>query len=274
MTAMQTQGLVVLSHPPEWHARREGKFTGSPASPLMRGELTEVYDGMTGGGKDLSGVILPTMGTTLQPLIAHHYELQTGTPITEYEAWKVHPEIEWMACNQDGRAGDRMAEIKFTTGRKSLPELVESYMGQLVHNTIIAQATDPAITGWVLIVLTGWGALQIQEGAVDPFYADILMEREEAMMECIKAGARPGDGIVVAAPVPQSEWRTVDMTGSNEWASLATDWLGNKSAAAKFDKAGKGIKELIEPDVGEAGGYGLKVKRAKNNSLRISEVKS
>jgi len=52
------------------------------------------------------------------------------------------------------------------------------------------------------------------------------------------------------------------MEGNNAWSAHAADWLANQAAAKKFDAAAKGIKELIEPDVGFAYGHGIEVKRS------------
>ena len=64
------------------------------------------------------------------------------------------------------------------------------------------------------------------------------------------------------------------MTGQNQWASCADDWLSNKVAAKKFETATKGLKALVEADVKLAFGHGVKITRASNAVLTIKEMKN
>lgn len=65
--------------------------------------------------------------------------------------------------------------------------------------------------------------------------------------------------------------RTVEMTGNNEWANHAADYLLFEESAARFAEAKDGLKKLVEADVREAFGHGIRIKRNKVGSLLFSK---
>jgi len=71
---------------------------------------------------------------------------------------------------------------------------------------------------------------------------------------------------------PPAATREVDMTGNNEWADVAAEWLATKDPAKRFDAAASKIKELVAADVRLATGHGIKVARDKRRYLKISEA--
>ena len=61
------------------------------------------------------------------------------------------------------------------------------------------------------------------------------------------------------------------MTGSNAWANYAVQLQSNSTAKKLYDDAVANLKKLVEDDVAEAFGHGIKIKRDKRGALRISE---
>jgi hypothetical protein len=96
-----------------------------------------------------------------------------------------------------------------------------------------------------------------------------LLDVEKRFWDCVQSKTPPAGFAPQAAPVPRGQLRTVDMTGNNQWASAAVDWLNNQAASKTFDKAQKELKSLVTADVGTASGHGITVKRNKAGSLTI-----
>lgn len=63
------------------------------------------------------------------------------------------------------------------------------------------------------------------------------------------------------------------MNGNNQWANEAIIWSMTKQSAKDFEGASKALKSMVEPDVAEAHGHGIRITRAKNGNLTIREVK-
>ena len=72
-------------------------------------------------------------------------------------------------------------------------------------------------------------------------------------------------------PARPEDFRTVDMTGSNEWGALAHDWACSKDDHSLHEQTKKELKALVEADVGLIYGHGVQIKRSKNGALRFSE---
>jgi hypothetical protein len=178
-----------------------------------------------------------------------------------------------MRCEIDGftRTGaGEMAifEAKHVNAFSKPDEIVQKYMPQLHHNAACA-----GVEWAILSVFIGTMKYEHYEVQIDPFYLEALIERERAFWDAVQSDFPPKKMPAVEPPVPQSEWRSVDMTGNNEWAANASDWLDNKAAADTFNKSAKALKALMEDDVGKATGHGIQISRAKNGSLRIGKEK-
>jgi hypothetical protein len=107
----------------------------------------------------------------------------------------------------------------------------------------------------------------------DPFAADELIAKAQWFWEHVEKDIPIEGAQAVETPAPKVKpERVVDFTGNNLWASFATDWLANRNASKTFDKAAKGLKELVEADVARASGHGVKIERSKAGSLLIKEV--
>jgi hypothetical protein len=100
-----------------------------------------------------------------------------------------------------------------------------------------------------------------------------LLDLERAFWSFVEADHPPPDQQPLPAPVKPEEWRTVDFSGSNSWTVAASDWLAYRDVAKTFERAEKGLKSLIELDVGKAFGAGIVATRNKAGAISIRVAK-
>ena len=98
-------------------------------------------------------------------------------------------------------------------------------------------------------------------------HADEYLLRAKAFWWHIENKDRPGDTTQEDISVEEMTMREVDMTGNNRWANYSNDYNQYASSARLFEHAKKGLKDLVEKDVGKASGYGIEIKRSKSGSL-------
>lgn len=268
----------LLAKDESWLLARRGSLGGSDANILMNGDpaaILHLWQEKRGEAEpeDLSRVLPVQMGVWTEPLNVHWFELMTGRLVCNKGDVRTHPAYPFMACTLDGVTATAnnepgVFEAKHVNQFSKIDEIVQKYMPQLHHNMAVT-----GLSHAILSVFVGTFTHEIVEVACDDWYLAQLIDREKAFWACVQSGEPPVQMEPVAAPVPPEKMRTVEMEGSNEWASYAADWLGSRDATKKFAASEKGIKGLMEADVGHAFGHGLECKRAKNGSLRISEVK-
>lgn len=270
--------LALLQHAPEWHAGRRKGMGGSDANVLMAGDPDAILDlwRVKRGEKepeDLSGILPVIFGTVTEPLNRYWYTRQTGRAVANAGETRNHPDYSFMACTLDGTtltaaAHPAIFEAKTVNAWSNIEEVEQRYWPQLYHNAAVC-----GLKHAVLSVFIGTLKWELVEVGIDDWYLAELIDRERAFWNTVETGQAPPGMEPVAAPVKVETFRTVDLTGSNEWASAAGDWLENQGSARVFASAEKSIKALVDADVGVAHGYGIQVKRSRNGALRISKEK-
>lgn len=156
-------------------------------------------------------------------------------------------------------------EAKHVSAFANEDEILTRYMPQLQHCM--------CVTGYkkaYLSVFFGTLKWKYYEIDADPIYQLQLVEAERKFWECVQTGEPP---VAVHIPAPVEAVRKVDMSQSNSWATNADIWLKNRDYAKDFDKAAKELKALVEADVVEAYGAGIRAKRNKAGSVSITEDK-
>lgn len=257
----------------EQRAERIGKLTASSVGTLMRGdeqELLNLWRMISGDPNyvepDFSDNWPAQLGSVTEELNLDWFAKKHGSVSRRGEV--VTHENKWAACTLDGWSGQYNAPIqcKHVIQYKKLPDVLDWYAPQL-HWEMYVTGRKKACTSIII------GSLEPQVDIIDydEAYGAALLKRAEDFMQCVWNLKPPVKIPEIAAPVRREEWRTVDMSGSNEWGSAAADWLGNKDGAEIFENSKTAIKALIEPDVGIAYGYGIMAKRAKNSSITIRE---
>lgn len=256
-------------------ARRKESIGASDANVIMGGDdqrLMQLWLEKTGQAEpeDLSRSLPVQMGVWTEPLNRRWYTLTTGEEIERAGESVKHAAQTFMTCTLDGFIVSRPAvfEAKHVNPFSEIDGVVQRYMPQLHHQMHVCGVSEAILSAFV-----GTQRHEVYSVALDEFYLAALIEREEAFWQAVQTKTPPVALPVIAPPVPPEAMRSVDMTGSNEWASLAADWLENKKAAATFEKAAKGVKALMQPDMGEAYGHGLRCVRAKNGNLSVKEAK-
>ena len=120
----------------------------------------------------------------------------------------------------------------------------------------------------VLSVFFGNHKWEMFEVNLDDLYSDILIGAEENFWKCVREKTPP---FATKVSSPIDAVRRVDMTGSNAWANYAVQLQSNSTAKKLYDDAVANLKKLVEDDVAEAYGHGIRIKRDKRGALRISE---
>lgn len=261
------------------HQKRERMkaIGGSDANIIMskdQARIRKLWEEKTGKAEpeDLTNVLPVMMGQFTEDFNAAWYTKQTGDRVTA-RGKTLGPNIKeldaapFLACNLDGkcREGDAIWEGKHTNAFTNMEDAIVKYVAQLHHNMLCAKRQLA-----VLSVFFGNLRWECQEIEMDPFYAEALLDAEERFWRAVKTDTPPYSESTKAEYNP-SKMRKVSMQGSNAWAALADDYLSTQEAAKKFTEAKSGLKELVEPDVKEATGHGICIKRSKNGALTVKE---
>lgn len=263
---------------PEWHyARRQG-IGGSDATVIMTGDqdrILNLYLEKIGEREpdDLSTSLPVQIGIATEGLHAAWLERESGFAVRDRNKSFTCADPDFMRCEIDGLTTlpcgqTAIVEFKHVNPFSEIDGVVQRYMPQLHHQMHVCGVSEA-----ILSVFVGTQRHEVYSVSLDEFYLAALIEREEAFWQAVQTKTPPVAMPVIAPPVPPEAMRTVDMQGNNEWASLAADWLENKKAASTFEKAAKGVKALMQPDMGEAYGHGLRCVRAKNGNLSVKEAK-
>lgn len=264
--------LKSLQKSPEWHAARRQGIGGSDANIILGGneeEILRLWREKRGEipHQDLSDDLAVMMGCYTEPFNIAWFTKRTGLEVGVPRRL-AHPEIPYMRANLDGwvHEEDVPIEAKHVGGFQKWSEVLAQYMPQLTHIMIVSQRDHIYLSA--LIGNSDWRCERI---AYDPFFGEALLEAEKNFWDCVQSGNAPC-AIRAEPPPPGEITREVDMTKdmrANEWAYYAVDWLNSKEAVAKFDKAARALKGMVDSDVKTAAGYGIVIERDRRGALRI-----
>lgn len=157
-------------------------------------------------------------------------------------------------------------EAKHVSAFQKEDEILQRYFPQLQHNMRVC-----GLSKAYLSVFFGTQKHTVFEVDADPIYQGQLIATERNFWECVQNGTPP---VAVKIDAPIEAVRRVDMTGNNEWANHAHVWISNQGYAKTFEASVKAIKELIELDVQEAFGHGIKASRSKSGAISIRKEKA
>lgn len=260
--------------PTELRERRQF-LGGSEVGMVMQGgEVAfELWKLKTGKAEepDFSRMLNVQIGRATEELNTAWFERETGFAVTKRQERVQHPIMPFVRCTLDGFIAERNAVFDCKhwgwEGSKLEAQVFAKYMPQLTCNARATCAERGFLS--VFFGLTRWDYGEVE---IDPFYAQELEDRCSEFWACVTEDREPADAPKIEAPVPKSEWRTVDMTGNNEFADNAYLWLRHKDGAKQFEEAAKRIKAQVEKDVGHASGHGIEVVRSLRG-LSIKELK-
>lgn len=253
---------------------REGKLTASQVSILMNGSpeaIVNLWRNLVGDpayvDTDLSGVWPVQLGNVTEQLQLDWYERKRHCKVTRRGEVVVMKGRDWAAATLDGWQSELgfPIECKHVNGRTPLAAVIERYLPQ-VHWQMLVCGTQTAD----MSIIEGAAEPVIETIQMDHEFAAALMKRAEAFMQSVKSLTPP-----IALPSvekPVLSVKTYDMTGKNEWASYAVQWLENKPAARLAMEADKSLKTLVPIDAKKAVGHGVEIARDRAGRLSLREA--
>jgi predicted phage-related endonuclease len=249
-------------------AERKGFINASEAPTICGGDAEKrhrLWMEKTGQvePEDLSDVLPVQMGSYTEPFNVAWFEKVTGMKVTGRQD-VLHN--DWLRATLDGRVeynGETaIFEAKHIGAFSKVDDAVQRYLPQ-VHVQMYLTGAGRAI----LSILHGtqnyeWVMVEWD----DAYWASVLKALED-FRDCVAFNVPPSDAPVIAAK--PTTFKVYDMTGQNEWASYAADWIASKAAADTFRAAEKNIKALVPEDASEVAGHNIIVKRSKAGALSI-----
>ena len=140
-------------------------------------------------------------------------------------------------------------------------------MAQLQHNMWVVAARSA-----VLSIITGGGKWVEIEVHADPLYQHLLLTAEKKFWRCVQTGESPAL-FGIEAPRPRLvSVKTVDMSPSNSWASLAATYVQTRSAHQTHEATKAELKKLVPEDAKEAIGHGIKARRSKSGAISFDLI--
>lgn len=258
---------------PEQVRKRRHSIGGSDMNIIMSGDaekISRLWKEKHGDveAQDLSDVLPVQMGSFTEPFNVYWFQKQTGRAVTHKGAELVHPTIPYLTCTLDGLTddGNTVFEAKHVSAFSKDEDIVARYMPQLHHNMAVC-----GVRNAVLSVFYGTLKWERYDVAYDTVYGAIVEDAAQRFWNSIQTNEAPE---IVSAKAPVDATRRVDMTGNNEWAYLAAEINQLAPYKRSYDQSVAGIKALVDPDVAEAFGHGIVMKRDKRGALRMKGEKN
>jgi hypothetical protein len=269
--------LSTLGLTPAQKAARRRYIGGSDANIIMSGDeekLLRLWRVKRGEdeSEDLSDVLQVQLGTWTEPFNRAWYERRFSCVLERAGVQLADLDHPYRAVTLDGlrrlpEGSWRVVEFKHVMQFWKRDDVLAKYMPQAHHSMLVAGCETCDLS-----VLFGNTSHEVFTIGFDADYGAALAEAEDLFWDCVQSG-RPPVAVQVDQPaIPVDQMRVVDMTGNNAWASWGAAWLANRKAAKEFETGAKMLKELVEADVREAYGYGVKATRAKNGAITIREI--
>jgi len=262
---------------------RKGFIGGSDAKRILDGDWLSLWQEKTGRKQPEN--------------LDHNFQVQLGVRtedfhlrwLTKYYGFNITPGVmptrkmeghPFIQANLDGwcRTHDTFVDAKHSNARADRESMIQWYQPQFAHYCNVVGKEY----GW-LSYIAGNASPDYFKMEPSKAYREALLELEIAFWWHVENDIAP-EGIPdlisptamttakdAADQVKIDDMRVVDMTGHNQWASMAADYQLHKDTAAVFEKAKAGLKKLVDKDVRLASGHGITIKRSKSNSLLFGE---
>jgi predicted phage-related endonuclease len=261
-----------MSLSPEALAERKLGIGGSDAAKICSGDWYNLWLDKTGRSEpeDLSANFAVQLGVVTEALNLDWYVLKGGTLAPRGGVY-IHPEHSFMRCTLDGwdPTIPAVIEAKHVNGFSKLPDVVERYTPQVMHQMIVTE-----IPNGFLSIIIGTNEPVVVPVEYDAWWAEEYIGRcREFWAYVVEDKEPPGAPSMEAPPPPIDKMRVVDMSTSNAWANHAANWLETYKSAAKCEAAKKELKALVEADVREAKGHGVIATRDKRG-ITIKECET
>lgn len=139
----------------------------------------------------------------------------------------------------------------------------EKYFPQMQHQMMVTKTRKSALS-----VIIGSAAPVTVFIELDDFWCEAYQKMCDTFWACVRTRTPTPDMPITIKTPPYHEMRSVEMN-TNSWASLAADWLADKDASKRFKVTEAALKELVDPDVREAKGSGIRITRSRGGALSI-----
>jgi len=268
---------------PKLSPEREGLITASAAPLIVHGSGAQRYaEWMVrthqAPPEDLSDVFPVHWGRHNEAFCLDWTARKTQHPITERGRFVRHPTLPFGATLDGYREhDDAVVECKVLSPF-SAAETVGGALGFREYyrpQAVLQMHCRPAARGW-LCVQQGNSAPQLFEVERDEVYEagvlDVLLQFHQYVVNRTPPAPAP------PAPVPADRWRQVDLSAAElpNWAypmaAHLEAWSATRSVAAEHEQTKKDVKLLLPDDVGLVVHGAIRVKRARNGAVTISET--
>jgi predicted phage-related endonuclease len=254
--------------------RRKG-LGASDATIILGGDaekITHLWRVKRGEAEpeNLDDVLAVQMGTWTEGLNIYWFERQTGLRATDRQAKFPHAKYPFITARLEGLVEeDGLLECKHVGPfNYSLDATVARYRPQVAVQLACANRERAYVS-----VFSGNSKWEYAIVERDPIYEAQVIAEMVKFWNHVQDGTPPTDVVTLAAPVPVALMRKVDLSQSNSWTTLESDYCLNEGAAKIFTTAKDEMKALIEADVCEVTGKLLKAKRSKSGSISFSRIK-
>lgn len=254
--------------------QRAGKLTASRVAALMTGDPEKVmrlYREMIGEQpeEDLSDVWPVQLGSATEALNLEWYARKSmaGFSVSRRGEVVTHPIYHWAACTLDGWDEVLMCpvECKHVGGREPLEVVIDRYQPQMHWQMECTGAKQCALS-----VIMGANEPVVEYIDYDWQYAAEMIRRGAQFIGFVQRREPPV--VLAAAPPPAGTLKEYDMTGKNEWAAYAAQWLETSTNARLNKEAEKVLKNLVPADAKKCAGHRVQITRDRANRLSLREV--
>lgn len=258
---------------PEQLQERKKGIGASDAAKIISGDWFELWQNKTGAvpDVDLSDVFAVQLGIVTEELNLNFYEKRVGHPVTRRGEVVISKEYPFLRCTLDGfdAADKAVVQAKHVNAYSKIDEVRAKYVPQVSHEMLCCGVRRAILT---VIIGTNEPVRELVE--LDEFFINEYVEKAREFWGYVERKEPPPQASgAVSAPPPPTIMRVVSMAGNNAFGSAAADWLNSVQHAKLFKAAETDIKSMVEPDVREATGFGIKVSRNKAGSLSIKAEK-
>ena len=258
---------------PEQQAERRSRIGGSDAAAIVNGDWLPLWllKSNRAEEEDLAWVLPVQIGLVTEELNLRFFEHANGHQVFGRGQVYRHPDHQYIGTTIDGlvmiEGAPAIVQCKHVNAFAKIEEVERRYYPQVAHEMLCTGA----LLGY-LSVFIGTLRHKIIEIRRDEAYTAQLLELEAAFWGYVERDEPPPSQDPLVTPARPDPVRAVDMTDNNAWTYWAGDWLATLGASQICDRAARELRKLVEPDVAEATGAGVRVKRSKDGKLLLREA--
>lgn len=258
---------------PEQIERRKGKLTASRVACLMTGNaeaILQLWKELVGEAvpEDLSDNWAVQLGACTEELALNWFERKNRMIVSGRGVVIQSAKLHFAAATLDGWIEELRApiEAKHCGGREPIETICHRYWPQAAWQMFCTEADQ-----CLLSIIQGAAEPIIEVLERDESYTAELIARAKEFWRFVEGREPPVDIDLPAVPPPAV--KEYDMTGNNEWASQANEWLETIEAAQRNDDAKAILKKMVPDDAKKCFGYGVIVSRNRAGHLSLREAK-